>query len=147
MGPEANKRLSKWVLPILCLIVTGAGCDLVDIDDERRQLGTISFYDDPMVIHAPDTVLTGAPFTVSIRTYGNGCIRQGYTEVVTRALHADIRPYDIHSGARICTDNLVITNHQAAVRFDRGGQAEVVITGHQKPEDTILVVTRTVVVR
>jgi hypothetical protein len=141
------RRFLNYMIPMLLAVVASAACDALSIGGEQRQVGTISFYHDPIVIDVPDTVSAGASFTVSVRTYGGGCVRQGETELVIRELSAEIRPYDIHTGANVCTDILKFLNHQTAVQFNRTGRAEVRIIGRREPEDTAVVITRTVEVR
>lgn len=124
-----------------------AGCDMLVEPEEGVRTGVISFYDDPAVAIVPETVDAGVPFDVSIRTYGNGCMRQGETAVQTGGAVVDVRPRDIHSGANVCTDILNIFEHVAQVVLAEPGTAVVRFHGLQLPEDVPLTIERTVVVR
>jgi hypothetical protein len=113
---------------------------------EGQRLGIISFYNDPIVIEVPDTVASGLMFQVRVRTYGGGCITQGHTDVRVDGLRVTVTPYDIHSGGNVCTTELRLFQHEAAVRFDRVGTATVAVRGMRRPDDQTITEERTVVV-
>ena len=123
-----------------------SACNGILWSDEDRQLGIISFYHDPIVIEAPETVQRGQSFSVRVRTYGGGCISQGPTDVHVDGLRATVTPFDIHSGANVCTSELRFFQHEATLRFDRAGSALVVIRGMRRPGDQPVAEQRTVIV-
>lgn len=135
-------RFSMWTLMILFLV----GCGAVVGPDERRQVGVIDFYDQPSVIEVPDTVRVGEDFQVSVRTYGGGCVSQDTTEVAVADRLAQVVPYDLHSGEGVCPDVLRTFDHEAVVRFEDEGEAEVRVIGKRMPENAIVAVVRAVVV-
>jgi len=119
---------------------------VLDPPGEGQQPGVISFYNDPVVVEAPETVVRGQTFTVSVRTYGGGCITQGPTGVRVDDLLATVTPMDINSGANVCTAELRMFRHEASIRFDRAGTATVVLRGTRLPEDEPVTVLRTITV-
>jgi hypothetical protein len=134
--------LTSAIVAFLC------ACDgILGLDGERQQLGVISFYNDPVVVEAPDTVTRGQPFIVIVRTYGGGCISQGPTEVRVDDLRATVTPFDINSGGHVCTRELRLFRHEAPIEFARSGTATLVFRGVKRPDDEPIVVERTVIVR
>ena len=107
----------------------------------------IAFLGDPVVITVPDTVFVGQSFSVLVRTYGDGCVSQGGTEVQAVSLSIDITPYDVHSGARICTDILNMFDHTATLTVTHTGTAQIRFHGRQLPEDLPISELRQVVVK
>jgi hypothetical protein len=58
----------------------------------------------PQLITAPDTVLVNQPFTVTVATIGlDGCWRPDGGTVVKQHDGVSISPYDVRSGAALCT--------------------------------------------
>lgn len=135
-------RFSMWTLMMLFLV----GCSGLVGPDERRQVGVIDFYDQPSVVEVPDTVRAGEDFQVSVRTYGGGCLSQDTTEVAVSGRLAQVVPYDLHSGEGACPDVLRTFDHEAVVRFEEAGEAEVRIIGRREPESAMIAVVRSVVV-
>lgn len=123
-----------------------AGCAGMLESEENRRPGVIAFYDNPIVVQAPDAVEAGAAFEVTVRTYGGGCVTQGPTEVEHDARAVVVRPYDVHSGASVCTDELRMFDHRATVSVEEPGVAEIRVHGTELPADSAVVVTRSVVV-
>lgn len=130
---------------MLGLLPITACSGLLGPEDETR-LGVISFYDDPLVITVPDTVSAGAPFELSVRTYGGGCIRPNGTLVQVEGRAVTVAPYDVHSGHDYCPDVLRIFDHDATVTLHEAGLAEIRIRGRSMPADSTMVVVRHVVV-
>lgn len=127
-------------LLLACADVQGPGA-------ERQEPGIIAFYGEDVVISAPDTVARGQAFPVTVRTYGGGCTSKGPTHLETAGLHATVLPFDIDSGAHICTSILNVFLHTADVRFDLAGTATVVFRGRRLPEGEAVMFERSIVVR
>jgi hypothetical protein len=115
----------------------------------ERVFGTIEYYGEPAQMEVPDLVEQGQPFTVTVATYGNGCIEKGETKV--EALRAVVRPYDYDTTplGHDCDDMLRTYEHTATLSFEEAGTAEVVFYGLKEGAGgvTQTSVTRTVVVR
>lgn len=99
-------------------------------------------------VEVPATVRAGEPLTVQVVTFGNGCNAVGGTDVVVRALEADVLPWDLdHSSEKVdCPDLLRTFRHSATVRFEQPGTATVRVNGRRLPGDAPVVVVRSVAV-
>ena len=117
----------------------------------ERVFGTIEYYGEPAQVEVPDLVEQGQPFTVTVMTYGGGCIEKGETKVEVEALRAEVRPYDYDTSPLngICNDELRVHKHTATLSFGEAGTAEVVFYGLKEDAGgvTQTSVKRTVVVR
>lgn len=85
-------------------------------------------------VAAPDTVLAGDPFTVTVTTIGaNGCWQPTDASLELDEAAAVITPYDaVLSGPDIgCTDALKDLPHQVRVRFTRRGEAVLRVRGRR----------------
>jgi hypothetical protein len=123
-----------------------AACDSLLGPDEDRRFGVIAFFGEPVTITTPDTVPLGVPFEISIRTYGGGCHEEGKTKIRVRGLRVDVTPYDIHSGAKACTDVLKTFDHRATMALPTPGLARVLFFGKQEPDGLHITVGREIVV-
>jgi hypothetical protein len=146
-----SRPLSLLVL-ILALGSSAACRWTTDTEIRReRQLGLIQFSHDPLVIQHPETVAVASTFEVTVRTYGNGCVDQGDTEVSLVGAMATVRPYDIfvtHLPPNYaCTDDLRLYTHRAELHFEQPGPATITIQGRARPGDSTIVVQRVVHVR
>jgi hypothetical protein len=120
-------------------------CDgLLDHNGERSQVGTISFYSEPVVTEVPDTVARGQSFSVGVRTDGNGCVSFGRTEVRVSGLEAVVTPYDTHDGGDVCPDLLREIDHETTITFQQAGTGAVRFRGRREPEDTMTTEVRVV---
>ena len=133
-------------LPLLIGVGLLMACDGIFGLGEEKRVGVIEHYGAPVVITVPDSVQAGVSFEVSVLTYGGGCLSKDGTEVQVSGLSADVTPYDIHSGAEACTDNLGLFDHRAMVTLRESGVAEIRFHGKQLPEDSLITVVREVVV-
>ena len=140
---RSRRRERTW-FPLAALL-TACGVPTNPATSERP--GVIEFYSDPVQIEVPESVAAGQPFDVSIRTYGGGCILQDRTEVERSGMVADVRPYDRHISAPICTTELRHFNHTATVSFPERGTGRIRVQGMRAPGDVPLVVERRVEVR
>lgn len=137
------------VLRLLSLVVAVsavAGCSGSLDPTGGKRLGVISFYSDPIVVQAPDTVQAGTGFAVKVRTYGNGCISEDGTEVRVEASVVEVRPFDIHSGAALCPDILNMFDHRATVTLAESGSFEIRFIGMAMPGDSTVTIVSSVVV-
>jgi len=80
-------------------------------------------------ITAPAVFHVGVPDTVSIKTYGNGCVRLANTQVTVQGLLATIQPVDSVRIRDVCTEQLAVFVHKAAVTFQQAGSATIRILG------------------
>jgi hypothetical protein len=124
---------------LLASVVALAGCqEVADPPEETRVPGTIELYSQPVVVSANYTVPLGQPIVVRVRTYGNGCVSRGDTEIQQQDLQATITPHDYQQRAQACPDILRTFEHEATLRFSRRGNATVVIRGNSLPANRII---------
>ena len=114
----------------------------------EEEIGFIKGFnlDDPRVV-APDTVDRGESFTVSVTTYGGGCVRKGRTAVSAEGLLATVTPYDVTAQQGVCATILLSFEHEAILQFDRAGVARVIVRGRQAPSGQVISEEHSVVVR
>jgi hypothetical protein len=142
-------RITFGILLVLAVV----GCQFITDDEVRRErlLAHIRHYHDPAVLEVPDTVTVATPFEVIARSYGNGCVDQGDTELTVSGRAAEIVPYDhfvTHMPSNYaCTDELRTFAHRATVRFDEVGSATVTARGRVLPGDSVIRVQDSVIVR
>jgi hypothetical protein len=122
-----------------------AGCSVLG-PDGREQPGIID-PSSPGAVTVPATAQRGEPFTVTVITHGGGCLQQGPTRVRVRGSTAEVRPYDVHNGGRICPADVQLYEHTAALRFDEPGTATVRVHGRGMPDGGMAVITRTVTIQ
>jgi len=86
----------------------------------------------PRVIVVPDTVDLGAPFDVTVFTIGeSGCWSAAGQEVSVSGRVVELRPYDVHSGAEICTLVLGYLRHGAILRLHEEGEWVIRVYGRR----------------
>ena len=124
-------------------------CDAVLGPREELVVGTVAFYDDPVVIEVPDTVAASVPFMVKVRTYGGGCERLGPTEATVDMLTALVIPYDytIVDDDGVCTSILKMFSHEVLLQLGVVGEAALTIRGKEEPGGGWFQSQRTVWVR
>ena len=128
-------------------LLAGAGCSVMGADG-GEQPGLIQILPSaPAQVSVPQTAPRGAPFTVEVVTHGGGCLLQGPTRVRTSGMAADVRPYDRHTGGRVCPADVALYRHTATLRFDQPGTATVRIHGRGEPGAESVTVTRTVTIQ
>ena len=147
-----SRRGSRFLLAALLSVAPlfAISCGIWPSEGKEWELrrGTVEFYDDPIVIEHADTFTLGASGSVTVRTYGGGCVRQGVSEVAVNGLTAVIEPFDsVHVAAQVCTDILRLFRHVVAVSFTERGTATLRIVGLSRPADDEITVTRHVVVQ
>lgn len=108
------------------------GCTSQSPESESPAL--IVFYNDTARLTIPDTIHAGASFSIRVDTFGGGCIygvsRAGV--VVTDGL-IEIHPYNQVRISEVCTDDLRILTHVAAVTIESPGTTLLRVIGEQKP--------------
>ncbi|MFG1690713.1 hypothetical protein ACGF5M_00925 [Gemmatimonadota bacterium] len=134
-------------LPLLAGLIISVACEGPFGPDVERRVGVISFYWDPIVIEAPDTVQEGVPFSVMIRAYGDSCVNPGGVEVQVSNLVADVTPYVLVYTGRVCDQILMKIDQEAVVTLTSSGGAQVRFHGKEWPADSLITVTREVVVK
>jgi hypothetical protein len=144
---SSSGRHLCWLLSFLTLLASISSCDDPLGPKKGRRIGVTAFFGDPVVITVPDTVLVGESFLVSVRTSGDGCMSQEGTEVDSAGPSIDIRPYDVHSGARICASILNMFDHTATLTVMQPGTAQIRVHGKQLPGDLPISEVREVVVK
>jgi hypothetical protein len=133
--------------PILLGLLLAAGCEGLSSPDTLHKAGILEYYDQPVVVTAPDSVHAGQAFDVTIRTYGDGCYSQGETPVAVQGSVAQLSPFDLRSTRGNCPAVVQTFDHHASVTFSALGTAQVVVAGVREPEHTLVTVQRSVVVR
>lgn len=136
--------MSKMMLVVPALLF--GACDVFEADDEVV-LGTVFFHATPPSISIPDSVSAHTPFTVAVRTFGDGCYSFGRTETELDGMVAEIRPYDRRQTGEVCPAILVSIDHSVTLSFGSSGLATVRIIGSRAPGETEDTLEKNVVVR
>lgn len=114
------------------------------------QTGFIEFYDRSTDVRAPASGTFGDTVTITVTTYGDGqCIKFHSTDVTTASLAIEIVPLDYFEerAETWCPDVLVSIQHEARVLLREGGTVQLRVRGRRWPENTVVTVDRTIVVR
>lgn len=127
--------MRNLILPASLLVALG-GCDIVDPEFET-ELGAVFFFSNPPQITIPDTVAAGQPFTVTVHTFGNGCVEFARTEVEEDENTVEIRPYDRIETDRACEEILKTIDHSVTLRFGVSGPMTVRVVGKRMPNDDL----------
>ena len=137
------------LFPVVLAALASACSTLLPEHHDEQQPAVLEHYGDPPRVTAPASVLVGDPVTVSVTSYGGGCVRKGYTDVVQgERMTVSVRPYDLYvgDGKVVCTDELALYQHDVTLRFDQPGTATIRIHGTRMPGGEPITLTRTVVV-
>jgi hypothetical protein len=96
----------------------------------------------------PTEGAAGTAISITIKTRGGGCTRQGGTEAQVAGLVADVTPYDSFYVSlppnTACTLELRTFTHQASIAFATAGAAKVRIHARSDVDGSSIVVERTV---
>lgn len=124
---------SALALAALALLT---GCDVLSGPDfsESRQVAALVLSDPyTETLSAPDTVVAGVPFEITVLTVGGGCVKLGDTELSVEPQMAELRPYDRVLTPRgenaACTLELTYLPHTVLVTFSEPGRAVVRAVG------------------
>jgi hypothetical protein len=112
------------------------GCGIVDLGN--YDIGIIEYSGMRAEISVPDVVQAGTDFTVTLETFGGGCVGRSHTRVDAIGSNAIVTPVDEHSGADDCTADLVILDHSTSLRFEDRGAASVIIRGRVEPPGDVV---------
>ncbi len=132
-----------WLLASAFLF---GSCGVFEADHETV-LGAVFFHSNPPSVIIPDTVQAGTPFTVTVRTFGDGCYSFARTEIEMDGMAAEIRPYDSRKTDVACPEILLTIEHTATLRFDTPGLATVRVVGRRTPSEAEDRLEKQVVVR
>lgn len=138
---------------LACLSVAAMACNSTAPDRPRyeRQLAYINFFAEPGLIETPDTVGAATPFTVTVRTFGGGCIDQGDTQSSIVGSTVEVRPFDIFAtyvpSNYGCPDILRYYAHSVSIRLDQRGPATIRVIGRVAPGDSLTTIGHAIVVR
>ena len=124
----------RYIPLVAALSVCACSTSPSAVGDDQR-LSVVDFYQEPIVLQAPDTVNVGEPFEVTTATYGNGCLQAGATLTDIGPGVAMIELFDRVPDADVCTDNLVRIDRTAVIRFEEPGRARILVRGHSLPEN------------
>jgi|GEM_PF-2447770 len=129
--------------------ISGAACTSTgpESGDEIEVAGVVGFHEEPAPFEAPDTVDEGQTFTVSVRTWGGGCVGRGPTRVNRDGSTVRIEPIDIEVVAEVCTAGLARFLHTADVTLDSPGTATLRVVGRRLPGDEVVTLERILVAR
>jgi hypothetical protein len=133
----------------LCLLL--AACDAYAFAwDSSTGTVIVGFVDSGtsvgIVLEAPDTVLAGRAFDVTVNTFGSSsCVRAERLDVAVTGAVARLTPYDrVAPAGSPCTPDLGAHPHTASVTFAAPGTATLEVFGQAGTGDTII--RKTVVV-
>ena len=135
-------------IPVLSGLAVLLACGDSAGPEEERQIAVVSFYSDPIVVEAPDSVDRGVPFSVMTRAYGNSCISPGGTETGVSGAVADVTPHVmVYTGPHSCQYILKTVDQYADLTFETSGVVQVRFHGLEMPADSLITVMRDVFVR
>ncbi len=141
----------KFLLPLILLLALSA----CDGGRTVREVGLISSYGaTEEVILAPDTVQAGETFTVTVQTYGNGCVEADDVEVAITDNLAILTPYGLISipgRNEACPEVERRPEHTSQIVFEEPGSATLRVRGMLKdnanPEGVMTTIERTIQVQ
>jgi hypothetical protein len=125
---------SLLAIPATALVFCSGGCGLLGLGEDER-LGLLRLDGEAATIYVPRSVERGERLAVNFYTFGGGCVSRGRTEISIRGLDATITPYDVHSGAGNCTDEIAFLDHTTWLRFELEGTATIRVYGRGEPGD------------
>lgn len=112
------------------LAVEGGSADDRDIRWDHEPTDGIRVPAEVLVV--PETVVAGKAFDVTVHTIGaNGCWRSDGQEVRVTAGVVELMPYDLHSGAESCPDNLPYLSHTSSLTLESPGEWVIRVSGRR----------------
>ncbi|MFW6089728.1 MAG: hypothetical protein ACODAB_08240 [Gemmatimonadota bacterium] len=144
-------RAYRASIGILTVLVAACGDDdrTLPFEPEGHQPARLEYYGDPPRVSVPESVAVDEAFTISIETYGGGCIEPGPTGVKRIGDRLEIRPLDVFPAVgAVCTSDLRYIDHSVTHSATTALTLEVVIYGVRVSEAGVedIVVTRTLMV-
>ena len=136
-----------------CALGTACGVAAIFGIGARDEAGVIIFYSDTARLIAPDTVLHGVSFDVSLSTFAGGCTRKtAHDDVRISGNAVEVRPYDHNDGRNSCTSDLLFLKRVLPVRMEVPGAYVIHLIGLQRGASTggtdgAAEITRAVIVR
>ena len=150
---RCHSALCRACLGILA-VLTCVGSATLDAQVSDTVPARLISVPDTAVITVPDTVRRGRAFTVKVRAFAGGCIREGGGSRVTiHELVADVTPLHVRRvEGDVCTDDELLFTQTISVRFDEAGLGRIRFHGAANRLDfgaqpQWVVIERTVVVR
>ncbi|HEU4628639.1 MAG TPA: hypothetical protein VFS08_02810 [Gemmatimonadaceae bacterium] len=146
-------RRAIVVLGVTTAATTGTACGAFGPDGprEERRPAYVRYFEERSAVEAPDTVSAGAPFVVTVHTFGGGCIAKGDTEAEVQGSVVTVRPYDVVTtqlpANHACTSEERHFAHEVTVRVTEPGAAVVRVVGRVAPGDSAATIERRIVVR
>ena len=145
------RSLLVCVFTVCCLV----GCQGTAEPEGVRRVAEIAHHGDLPHVVAPDTVIAGVPFEVTVRTYHGGCEGVGDTEVAVSEGVVSLRPYTIYRppappGPEVdgvgCYLEEVMVDRRVTVALVHPGPVVFRVYGLERPSDSAIVVERRLVV-
>jgi hypothetical protein len=135
----------RWLAPIAALAV---GCESPTGPFYTEELGFIAWNEEPFeVLALPPSAAAGADFTITVRTFGDGCTTGARTVLRYEGNLAIVTPYDNHVAwlppNMACPSIIASPVHTVALRFATPGVAQVRVEGRRYPSLETAVVTGT----
>ena len=117
------------VLQLLNYVSTVSGPDTTVLWSRKPEGNVLTA---PQPILAPDTVQAGNPFDVVVSTIGlDGCWRAGGETKDVRDGVVELAPFDVHSGASICTDIVQYLQHHVVLELPAPGVWAIRVQGRR----------------
>jgi hypothetical protein len=135
---------SRSALTVLLSVVTLVACSATEpsasAPERVRGPAILLFYGDTSSVSLPVSSHVGVPFSLTVTSFGGGCIAHGGVEFTLRGLDAEVQPYR-YEAVRLppnmaCTMELRIYHDTVSLEFDEPGDARVRVVGMRRPGDT-----------
>ena len=133
---------------LLVSVVAVGACSVLSLEEPETVRGAaiLLHYGDATTVTVPTSARVDVPVSITVTSFGGGCIAQGETEFTLRGLEAEVRPYRYET-VRLppnvaCTDELRIFQHTISLEFEEPGDARVRVFGLRRPGDAPHVVER-----
>lgn len=145
--------LFLFLLSACSLFTTSDGSDAPTGAGEAVPGTIVSHGDTSTVTLSTEFVASGRPVTVTVQTFGGGCVPEPIrTDVEVDGQTATIRPIDrsFEASSEVCTLEIRYLEHTTSVTFDEPGRATLRVVGWEKGSGreppTLTTIERSVVV-
>jgi len=141
---------SRSALTVLLSVVTLVACSATEPPaggpERIRGPAILLFYGDTSSVSLPVSSHVGVPFSLTVTSFGGGCIAHGGVEFTSRGLDAEVQPYR-YEAVRLppnmaCTMELRVFRDTVSLEFDEPGDATVRAVGIRRPGDTPYIIER-----